>query len=97
MPLFIKPLILSLIGLNAVSLSGLAQVPKITGSVKLSTKLGTIECNLEISNIPKLKKYSIWLNAGLNVRYFRDSSDEFNYDYNKYFLEDKSMWKIRDR
>ncbi len=67
-----------------------AQFPNITGIVKLSIQNGTIECDLEISNLPKIKNYSLWLNTGLNVRYFRDSTDKSNYDYDKYYKSERS-------
>ena len=52
-----------------------AQNPHLTGVVKISVLNGTIESDLEYSNLPKLNNYSIWLNAGLNLRYFRDGED----------------------
>jgi hypothetical protein len=68
----------------------LAQIPHLTGEVKISILHGTIESNLEYSNLPKLKNYSIWLNTGLNVTYFRDAEDKFNYGSIKYYDDEKS-------
>ena len=68
----------------------IAQIPHLTGEVKVSILNGTIESNLEYSNLPKLKNYSIWLNTGLNLRYFRDGDDKFNYGNIKYYDEEKS-------
>ncbi|HEX9980605.1 MAG TPA: hypothetical protein VGB50_08560 [Flavobacterium sp.] len=68
----------------------LAQIPHLTGEVKISILNGTIESDVQYSNVPQLKNYSIWLNSGLNVRYFRDAEDKSNYAYNKYYDDDKS-------
>lgn len=62
-----------------------AQYPHITGTVRLSITKGIIECDLKVSNIPEIGGYSILLNAGLNVNYFRDSSDSNNYYYERYY------------
>ena len=43
------------------------------------------------SNLPKLKNYSIWLNTGLNLRYFRDSEDKFNYGNIKYYIDNNEI------
>lgn len=67
-----------------------AQNPHLTGIVKISIQNGTIESELEYSNLPKLTKYSIWLNTGFNLRYFRDAEDKFNYGNIKYYDEEKS-------
>ena len=68
----------------------IAQIPHLTGEVKISILNGTIDGDLEYSNLPKLKNYSIWLNTGLNLRYFRDAEDKFNYGNIKYYDEEKS-------
>ena len=67
-----------------------AQNPHLTGVVKISVLNGTIESDLEYSNLPKLNNYSIWLNAGLNLRYFRDKEDKFNYGNIKYYDDEIS-------
>lgn len=67
-----------------------AQIPHLSGEVIVSIKNGTIESNLEYSNVPKIKNYSIWLNSGLNLRYFRDAEDKFNYPSIKYYDDEKS-------
>lgn len=67
-----------------------AQNPHLTGVVKISIQNGTIENELEYSNLPKLTNYSIWLNTGFNLRYFRNEEDKFNYGNIKYYDEEKS-------
>lgn len=67
-----------------------AQFPHIIGTVKLSVQKGIIECDLEISNIPKISGYSILLNTGLNIKYFRNSDDTFNYFYDRYYCNEQS-------
>lgn len=66
-----------------------AQSPHISGTIRLSIDKGIIDCELTVSKIPNIYDYSIFLNAGLNIQYFRDSSDSFNYYYEKYY-NDKS-------
>ncbi|TDE48404.1 hypothetical protein [Flavobacterium sp. GT3P67] len=39
----------------------MAQIPHLTGEVKISIVNGTIESDLEYSNLPQLKNYSIGL------------------------------------
>lgn len=68
----------------------IAQIPHLKGEVKISILNGTIESDLEYSNLPKLTNYSIWLNSGLNLRYFRDAEDKFNYGNIKYYDDEKS-------
>jgi len=68
----------------------IAQIPHLSGEVKISILNGTIESDLEYSNLPKLKNYSIWLNTGFNLRYFRDGEDKFNYGNIKYYDDEKS-------
>ena len=67
-----------------------AQIPHLSGTVNVSILNGTIESDLEYSNLPKLKNYSIWLNAGLNVSNFRNENDTFNYFKIKYYDDNKS-------
>ena len=66
------------------------QFPHIAGTIKISIQRGTIEGDLEMSNLPNIAKYTIWLNAGLNIRYFRDSSDKFNYGYSRDYRREQS-------
>lgn len=68
----------------------IAQIPHLKGQVKISILNGSIESDLEYSNLPKLTNYSIWLNSGLNLRYFRDAEDKFNYGNIKYYDDEKS-------
>jgi len=68
----------------------IAQIPHLRGEVKISILNGSIESDLEYSNLPKLTNYSIWLNSGLNLRYFRDAEDKFNYGNIKYYDDEKS-------
>jgi hypothetical protein len=80
-------LILILIVINCHNV--LSQIPHLKGEVKISILNGTIESDLEYSNLPKLTNYSIWLNTGLNVRYFRNADDNYNYFFDKYYDDNK--------
>jgi hypothetical protein len=58
------------------------QIPHLEGKINVSIKSGTIDAELTLHNLPKTDNYTIWLNAGLNIEYFRDVNDTFNYTYN---------------
>ncbi len=73
-----------------ITKASFAQIPHLKGEIKISILNGTIEGDLEYSNLPTLKNYNIWLNTGLNVRYFRDEADKFNYENEKYYDSEKS-------
>jgi len=68
-----------------VHLNVKSQVPHLTGTIKVSVTKGTLECNLTLTNVPAISNYSILLNSGLNVQYFRDSSNRINYDFDKVY------------
>lgn len=46
------------------------------GSVALDLKTGFFKCDLQLSNLPKLKAYRILLNKGMNIKYFKDTRNE---------------------
>jgi hypothetical protein len=47
-------------------------IPLLKGRVNISVTKGTIECDLTLSNIPKIPDYYIRLNSGMNIRYIRN-------------------------
>jgi hypothetical protein len=59
-----------------------SQIPYLKGKIIVSIKSGTIDAELTLRNLPKTNNYAIWLNAGLNIEYFRDGNNQFNYSYN---------------
>lgn len=59
-----------------------SQIPHLAGKIIVSIKSGTIDAELILRNLPKTDNYTIWLNSGLNIEYFRDGNDQFNYSYN---------------
>jgi len=44
----------------------------IKGNVTLDIEKGYIKCEFTLTNLPKLKKYKILLNHGMNIKYFKD-------------------------
>lgn len=60
-----------------------AEPIKLSGTLTLSIANGTIDADLKLSNIPKIKNYYIFINSGLNIQYLRDKSNSFNYGYHK--------------
>ena len=66
------PVLLSLAMLCAGAVSG--QTPHLTGNVEVSVKQGIIRASWDVSNLPPITNYSIWLNAGFNINRFSDST-----------------------
>ena len=50
-------------------------IPHIQGSIKMSIKKGTIECDLILSNMPHLNDYYLRLNSGMNIRYIKNAEE----------------------
>ena len=48
-------------------------IPHVQGTVTVSVKNGTIECDLTLSNMPKLTDYYLRLNSGMNIRYIKNA------------------------
>lgn len=48
-------------------------VPHVKGNVTISVKKGTIECDITLSNMPRLSDYYLRLNSGMNIRYIRNA------------------------
>ena len=48
-------------------------IPHVKGSITISIKKGTIECDLVLSNMPQLSDYYFRLNAGMNIRYIKNA------------------------
>ena len=48
-------------------------IPHIQGKVSISVKKGTIECDLILSNMPRLNDYYLRLNSGMNIRYIKNA------------------------
>ncbi|HEX6182129.1 MAG TPA: hypothetical protein VFZ47_12840, partial [Chitinophagaceae bacterium] len=48
-------------------------IPHVQGKVTISVKKGTIECDLTLSNMPRLDDYYLRLNSGMNIRFIRNA------------------------
>nr|WP_299342881.1 hypothetical protein [Allomuricauda sp.] len=46
------------------------------GKVDIDMNKGLIGCELRLSNIPELTDYRIWINKGMNIKYFKNSDAE---------------------
>tara|TARA_R110002072_G_C7938584_1_gene532277 strand:+ start:71 stop:1468 length:1398 start_codon:yes stop_codon:yes gene_type:complete len=66
-----KRTILLLTLLICIKLSAQETIPKLTGKVEISIKQGTIEADLTLSDIPRIKDYFIRINSGLNILHFK--------------------------
>ncbi len=77
-------------GLALISRHVYSQVPHLAGDVYVSLEQGTIKADLTVSNLPKTSDYSLQLNSGLNVQFFRDSRDRFSYSAEREYKPEKS-------
>jgi len=59
------------------------KVPTLKGKMSVSVTKGTVKCDFTLSNIPRIKDYMIFINTGMNIRYFRNTEDTYNYVYEK--------------
>ncbi len=58
--------------------------PHLKGKVNISIKEGTLECDLTLSNIPRIKDYLIRLNSGMNLLNIRSKKpNDFVLGYDK--------------
>lgn len=48
-------------------------IPHVEGKIRISIKRGTIECDLTLSNMPRLADYYLRLNSGMNIRYIKNA------------------------
>lgn len=66
-------------------------VPLLTGIVEISIKEGTFDCDLTLSNIPKIKDYFIRLNSGMNILQMRSKKpNDFLIHFSKSLLDTTS-------
>ncbi|TJY37794.1 gluzincin family metallopeptidase [Pontimicrobium aquaticum] len=54
---------------------GYAQI-NIKGTVEIDMNSGLINCDFDLSNIPKIEEYRILLNKGMNIKYFKDDKNQ---------------------
>ncbi|MEZ4920236.1 MAG: hypothetical protein R2792_14120, partial [Saprospiraceae bacterium] len=68
-----KKHVIGLAFLLIASITNYAQdtIPHVEGSISISIKKGTIECDLTLSNMPRLSEYYLRLNSGMNIRYIK--------------------------
>ncbi len=67
----IIPLIL-ICTLAVITLQAQDNIPHVAGKITLSVKKGTIDCDLTLSNMPRLSDYYLRLNSGMNIRYIKN-------------------------
>ncbi len=82
------PFLLSLIGLYAGAAPG--QTPHLTGVVTISLNEGVIRATWDVSNLPPITNYSIWINAGFNIDRFSDSTGTNRLYEKKFYNADQS-------
>ena len=78
--------ILTYFTLLTISLNVFSQenAPHLKGKVKISIKEGTFNCDLTLSNIPKIQDYLIRLNSGMNLLHIRSKKpNDFVVVYDK--------------
>ncbi|HUR67405.1 MAG TPA: hypothetical protein VMZ03_13725 [Chitinophagaceae bacterium] len=65
-------------------------IPLLKGKINLSIREGTIECDLVLSNIPRIEDYFIRINSGMNIRYFKNVDPAFPLYYDRSFHDTTS-------
>ena len=70
-----KKNVIGVLFLSLVSMIVPAQdtVPHVQGNVTISVRRGTIECDLTLTNMPRLTDYYLRLNSGMNIRYIKNA------------------------
>jgi len=58
-----------------MTIYGQDTIPHVQGKVTVSIKKGTIECDLILSNMPRLSDYYLRLNSGMNIRYIKNAEE----------------------
>jgi hypothetical protein len=48
-------------------------IPHVKGHIVISVKKGTIECDITLSNMPRLQDYYLRLHAGMNIQYIKNA------------------------
>jgi hypothetical protein len=59
--------------LTSITIHAQDTIPHVQGRVMISVKKGTIECDLTLSNMPRLNDYYFRLNSGMNIRYIKNA------------------------
>ncbi|MGB8192448.1 MAG: hypothetical protein WCF67_11040 [Chitinophagaceae bacterium] len=61
------------LSLLSMTINAQDTIPHVKGKVAISVKKGTIECDLILSNMPRLSDYYLRLNSGMNIRYIKNA------------------------
>ncbi|WP_129713611.1 M1 family aminopeptidase [Pedobacter sp. SYP-B3415] len=70
-----RKIIFLLAGLMEIVSAVQAQVPHLTGTVRINMAQGLISCDFTLSDLPRLgKDYQVLLNKGFNIKAIRDSA-----------------------
>lgn len=69
--------------LASIAINAQDTIPHVKGKVNISVKKGTIECDLTLSNLPRLTDYYIRLNSGMNIRYIKNAEGTAPLNYDK--------------
>lgn len=79
-----KLLVITLFLLPIYGLNAQDKTPKLSGKVNISIKDGTFECDLTLSNIPRIRDYFIRLNSGMNLLHMQSKKpNDFIIYYDK--------------
>lgn len=69
--------------LLSTGLSAQDTIPHIAGSISISVKKGTIECDLTLSSMPRLSNYYLRLNSGMNIRFIKNGEGGMPLNYER--------------
>jgi hypothetical protein len=75
-----KKYLVSVLFSSLVSTTIFAQdtIPHVQGSITISVKKGTFDCDLIVSNMPRLNDYYFRLNSGMNIRYIKNAEESMS-------------------
>ncbi|HIE45385.1 MAG TPA: hypothetical protein EYP87_04285 [Flavobacteriaceae bacterium] len=77
------------------------QVPTLSGTINVSIKKGTIDCDFTLTDIPRIEDYEILINSGLNLNVIRSDEKNYNYgyekNYNKNISEESFLYSINNK
>jgi hypothetical protein len=84
-----------------ITFNSFGQVPTLSGTIIVSIKKGTIDCDFTLTDIPSIENYEILINSGLNLNVIRSDENNYNYGYerkyNKDISEESFLYSIHNK
>jgi len=77
------------LSLSAINVNAQDKAPLVKGTVNISVKQGTFDCDFIVSDLPMVADHFIRINTGMNMRYLRNMEDTYNFVYGTEYNEDE--------